>query len=320
MSGDGFAAGLPDTNKQDETQANKALSGDPSSGNSTAITLDTKTPKSPRTTKNDVAALELGEKDGGAASSNDNETGFKARTQQFFSGPKAGHMNGTGTKIAYTILLVLAVVLALIAKFGIGSSWAGWFIYSDCHSQTCVGNNAAYRVSFGVTVFFFVQILLVLASPQAHFTHWISKFIMYIAFIILSFLIPTHPMMVYAEIARVVSFFFLLLQILLLINLVHELHESLLATMSGEGVSLQAIANTFSFYQLHSLHPPVFSVLFYCSSSISVSLSIFSITLFLTFVRLFYFIKPFIHIYYRRTVLQKQQQEPVVSISPCLYY
>ncbi len=143
-----------------------------------------------------------------------------------------GSLTLIGTKIAYTVIMVVTVAVALLAKF-VAPENLTIASFDMCSNDLCRGNSAAYRVSFAAAIFFLFTLIGTLASPTFHFTHWITKITVYCGAVIVCFFIPGEVFRVYAEISRVLSFFFLLLQILILLNLVHSIHETLLAKISS---------------------------------------------------------------------------------------
>jgi hypothetical protein len=169
------------------------------------------------------------------------------------------------TKLAHLLLLVSAVVFALImqnygskmvydvkiagyAPFQIGCinghsgfnisvpypagvpSWAQQtdkIFGSDSTAKltNCVGNMVVYRISCASVVFFTLTGIISTFSIFFHYGCWFAKVVLYVALILISFIIPNSFFIVYAWIARIVSIAFLLVQILILLDGAYNLHE-----------------------------------------------------------------------------------------------
>jgi len=109
-----------------------------------------------------------------------------------------------------------------------------FFSFGDCNvNNVCLGNQAVYRVSFGCALIFFLIAFCVAIYPGFHYDYWSFKMFGYSAAIIVSFFIPNVFFSGYAEFARVVSIFFLVLQIVILIDFAYDLHEFLLEDKIG---------------------------------------------------------------------------------------
>ena len=94
-----------------------------------------------------------------------------------------------------------------------------------------MGFGAVYRVSASLFLFFLIHFLAMFSSNGLafHSSRWLLKIGMLISFIILSFIVHDAVFDVYATIARFVSFVFLLLQIIVLIDFAYSWNENWMA-------------------------------------------------------------------------------------------
>ena len=90
---------------------------------------------------------------------------------------------------------------------------------------------AAYRISFAVTIFFAFLAVLAYIVPITHLGGWLAKLLLYIAVLIGSFFIDNSVMLQYADVARGFSVIFLLCQVLIIIEFAYSIHEYIIAKM-----------------------------------------------------------------------------------------
>jgi len=137
-----------------------------------------------------------------------------------------GRTSGGIAKILYLLYIALSFVLAIILKFGDQLNVPTSF--TSCNGDAvCLGNQAVYRISFAVAVWFIAVGCFTPCFPDFHYGWWFTKLGMYLAILVCSFFIPNAFFDGYVELARVVSFIFLILQILILIALAYDLHDYL---------------------------------------------------------------------------------------------
>jgi len=139
-------------------------------------------------------------------------------------------VNGRMAKFIYVGALALAVILAIICKFSIQSSFSTWFSMSSCDTDACWGNYAVYRFSFALAIWFLILMLLIILDPLLHYSWWSIKFVSYVTLIILAFLIPNAFFTGWADLSRFVSCLFLIFQIVVLIESAYNLHDWILNT------------------------------------------------------------------------------------------
>lgn len=102
-----------------------------------------------------------------------------------------------------------------------------FYTYNPCVSSKCIGEGAVYRISFCLFVFYILHYFFMFAkkSIEVHQGYWVCKLLMLFLLIFVSYFIPNSVFDVYAQFSRVVSGFFLLAQVLILIDLAWALHE-----------------------------------------------------------------------------------------------
>ena len=80
-------------------------------------------------------------------------------------------------------------------------------------------------MSFSLSIFFLFMAALTAVFPVTHLAGWLAKIVLYILVLGLSFLVDNASMTRYAEAARVASIFFLIIQILIIIDLSYKASE-----------------------------------------------------------------------------------------------
>mmetsp|Transcript_36425 Transcript_36425/g.81073 ORF Transcript_36425/g.81073 Transcript_36425/m.81073 type:complete len:392 (+) Transcript_36425:260-1435(+) len=105
---------------------------------------------------------------------------------------------------------------------------------------TCSGQQVAMRISFANFCFFALHAVLTLfltkeSDPRVglHAGLWLWKTVLWLGTLIGFFFIPARALYGYAQVARIGSGFFLVLQLILLINLVYEINEWLVSKETG---------------------------------------------------------------------------------------
>ncbi|KAH9261019.1 hypothetical protein BASA81_000723 [Batrachochytrium salamandrivorans] len=145
-------------------------------------------------------------------------------------------------KLFYLVLLVLCMILATLLRFN-SYAWDLGVLSLSCSSSVQVGNEyvtainetvyckgdaAVYRISFILVLFFSAMLLLSLISERAHRGFWGVKLLLLAGGIAGSFFLPETQFnsMDYAWFARIASFGFLVVQILILIDFAYQWNES----------------------------------------------------------------------------------------------
>ena len=131
----------------------------------------------------------------------------------------------------------------------------GWII---CCANTCAGVYSVYRFSFMLCVFFAAMALLTAGKTKvgagAHRGFWLAKAAVLIGLLVSTLFISNETMEQYRQAARYLSFGFLLMQILLLIDFAYTWNETWLNY--GEDSDDEGISGWRCVAVLSSLHPP----------------------------------------------------------------
>ena len=130
----------------------------------------------------------------------------------------------------YMVLFVLSTILALILRFWAHGLVLDLYIYHPglCTSDKCLGIGGVNRISFALFLFFFLHaVLLRFVSACARFdsSSWWGKLFGFVVLMIFAWLLPNSFYSVYMQISRVVSAFFLLLQLIILIDFAYQWNE-----------------------------------------------------------------------------------------------
>lgn len=145
------------------------------------------------------------------------------------------------SKKFYIGMIFISIIVALIFKWQlIAVGLEDVYSFQSCNGTVaCLNNQATYRISFGSFLFFLIMGIATYVpstdSDAIHLDWWCIKLVGFPALIALGFLIPNGFFDVYAEIARVVSGLFLLLQVIILIDFAHDLHEILTHANEEDG-------------------------------------------------------------------------------------
>lgn len=145
------------------------------------------------------------------------------------------------SSILYGVILMGGAVVALLAKHlsqYVKNKYRGFceFGPSTITKQICVENQTVYRVCFVLTVFFLFCAGVTAFHRHYHYTSWISK-ISLIATIygLSSWLVPAQVFASYREAARWCSAVFIIMQVFVLVDFAHNLHENLGKYMTEDG-------------------------------------------------------------------------------------
>ena len=153
---------------------------------------------------------------------------------QSATGKRTG-VSPTAAKLFYILLLGLSVLTATILRYHSEKLDFGVFGDLNCPNDgtLCKGNEAVFRISFILVLFFTLMTVLSLASEDFHRGYWGIKVLVIIAGVVGSFFIPHFNVHAYAWFARVGSTAFLVLQILLLIDFAYQINDSWVARAYG---------------------------------------------------------------------------------------
>jgi len=134
-------------------------------------------------------------------------------------------------QLVYMLFFTICCFVAIIIKF-----WGTAHLdlmpggqFDSCNGVTaCLGNQAVYRLSWSSFFFFMLMSIFTVFVIQVHYKFYLIKFIVLAASCIGFFFLPDSFFDVWQEICRVLSFFFLVLQLIILIDFANDLHEYLI--------------------------------------------------------------------------------------------
>lgn len=133
----------------------------------------------------------------------------------------------------------------------------GWII---CCANTCGGVYSVYRFSFMLCVFFAAMVLLTAGKTKlgagAHRGFWLAKAVVLIGLLVSTLFISNETMEQYRQAARYLSFGFLLMQILLLIDFAYTWNETWLTygeDSDDDGISGWRLGIVLSSLALYAL-------------------------------------------------------------------
>lgn len=129
------------------------------------------------------------------------------------------------------ILFVLSTIFALVLRFWGSPVVLDLYVYHPglCTSEKCLGIGGVNRISFALFVFFFIHAVLlrfVAACARFDASSWWTKLFGFVVLLILAWLLPNSFYAVYMQFARVISAFFLLFQLILLIDFAYTWNAS----------------------------------------------------------------------------------------------
>ncbi|XP_030067078.1 serine incorporator 3 [Microcaecilia unicolor] len=190
--------------------------------------------------------------------------------------------NSTVTRLIYAFLLLLSTIVACImlapgmevqlnkipefCEKGFGTH----ILYHGYKCEMLVGYKAVYRISFAMTVFFFLFALIMInvktsKDPRAyvHNGFWFFKIASIIGIMVGAFYIPEGPFTtVWFIIGTSGAFCFILIQLVLLVDFAHSWNESWVGKME-EGNSKRWYAALLFVTGLNYILSTVFIVLLY---------------------------------------------------------
>eukprot|EP00002_Diphylleia_rotans_P004301 TRINITY_DN1311_c0_g1_i4.p1 TRINITY_DN1311_c0_g1~~TRINITY_DN1311_c0_g1_i4.p1 ORF type:complete len:385 (+),score=90.00 TRINITY_DN1311_c0_g1_i4:52-1206(+) len=135
-------------------------------------------------------------------------------------------------RLLYLILVVCDAVVALILRDYAGDWFKDAKGFDDCAENQCFGSVAVFRLSFALMLLF-VLILLPLClrgldpdtKESIFLDNWIPKILILVGLSAATFFMKNKTFVVYATFAQILSFFFILLQIVLLIDFAYSWNE-----------------------------------------------------------------------------------------------
>ncbi|KAI0840839.1 TMS membrane protein/tumor differentially expressed protein [Hypoxylon sp. FL0890] len=201
--------------------------------------------------------------------------------------------NSVATRIAYALLLLVNSILSWIML----TPWAIEklqhlmldYVKINCPNGQCTGWLAVHRINFALGVFhlIFAGLLFGVSSsknPRASLQNgfWGPKIIAWIAFIVMSFLIPDAFFQVYGNyIAFIGAMLFLILGLILLVDLAHTWAEYCLEQIENTDSKIWRgvlIGSTLGMY-LASLAMTIVQYIFFAKSGCSMNQAAITINL-----------------------------------------
>jgi len=131
------------------------------------------------------------------------------------------------TRIPYAIVTLFSILVGIIMKNLGQETLVKVFHYSIklCNSDTCLGNEVIYRVSFCLFCFYLMHVLVVRCVPVFHIVMWPLKLLIYVGLTVATFFIHNDFFVGYAEVARVLSILFLVMQVFIFIDFAYTWNE-----------------------------------------------------------------------------------------------
>lgn len=143
------------------------------------------------------------------------------------------------TRFGHLAIVVTVFVIAIILGQSYPEEINGYNYYtkvdlmSNCdaeHTDSCIYRQLIYRAGFSLFIMFSFLALTSGFSDYVNKSFWIIKFGFGIGFFIGMWWVDNHIFSGWAEFARIVSFFWLLIQGLLLLDFSHDLHDILMVS------------------------------------------------------------------------------------------
>jgi len=144
--------------------------------------------------------------------------------------PSVNSASDLKVRLCYGLFLVVGFILGVICQYGVADWVLKWAINhdNDCSSDACVGTQAAYRISFALFLFFFGHYLMshscnccLSASQRVSFNRpgmFLVRIIVLAILFVVAFFIPNTFFTYFAWFALVVSCFYLVGQLVLLLH------------------------------------------------------------------------------------------------------
>jgi hypothetical protein len=140
---------------------------------------------------------------------------------------QAGQASKKAAGMIYVLFIFLSALLAMVLK-----TWGKKLMVHvpgagdyGCTEDWCYGNESVYRVSFGVVLFFAVNMLVAPFCKAWHTGMWGVKFLLLPALVAAAYFVPAPFYDHYESFARWASSLFILLQCLILIEFSYDMHE-----------------------------------------------------------------------------------------------
>jgi len=137
---------------------------------------------------------------------------------------------GYSARIPYLLFMFAGIIIALCLRQWGGETLYQFYTYSFalCTEAECAGNQAVFRVSFALTIFFFTMFLVTVLPCSGEFSGglWALKALYYAGILVAVFYIPNDFFTGYANVSRFGSAVFLFLQLISLVDFAYRWNES----------------------------------------------------------------------------------------------
>jgi len=141
------------------------------------------------------------------------------------------------SRLPYIMVYFLFGLAAVAMTLWGGGSIKFPFYEQGICEDTCAGNGAVFRISFSLVVFFAIHFVMMLIPGMGafHTKFFLIKLFALTGFCIASFWMGNDTMNTYADVARVFSGMFLIVQIYSLIGWAYDTNDDLVNRMGAEG-------------------------------------------------------------------------------------
>ena len=124
---------------------------------------------------------------------------------------------------------------------------------SSLHLDECIYRQLIYRSGFALVIFFLIMIILSYMSDYFNRSLWIVKFILVFGMCGAFLWIPNSFFVYWAEISRLMSFIWLLVQGLLFLDIAHDSHDIIISIADDRERDYGSAYYVYVFYLMMSL-------------------------------------------------------------------
>jgi hypothetical protein len=137
--------------------------------------------------------------------------------------PPASENASKSSTTPYLALLFAAMITAVITKYAAFSIMESLYLYlysaAECSSDLCWANNAVYRISLGLALFFFIAVLL-------SFKWKTPSIILAFPIVFAALCLPISWIEYYPQVSQYFALIFLVLQVLVFLDFAHRWNEN----------------------------------------------------------------------------------------------
>ena len=122
--------------------------------------------------------------------------------------------SSSASKALYIGIYFLCAVLAVVLRYWGQDALQGWVsVIGVCTDGACWGQQADYRISGALFLFFGIMAALTAAWRAAHTGAWLLKLLFFILLLGLTLLVPNSVWSGYSQLSRYGSILFLIVQV-----------------------------------------------------------------------------------------------------------